>query len=425
MPIFLPVADLCVSLIILATTGASIGLLSGLFGVGGGFLLTPLLMMIGVPATVAAASVSCQMVASSSSGVAAHFRLGNVDATIGSILLIGGLVGAEFGVEAIKFLRALGDADLAITFTYIVVLGALGSYMFFQSLHTLRRGAIAKKSRTAPMSKGLLARLPWQMDFPHSGVRHSVLVPLLLAALAGILASIMGVGGGFIMLPLMIYLLGMPTHIAIGTSLFQILFLSAGITYMQAATNHTVDLILVLPLALGSAMGAQFGARLSRLLRGEQLMILLATLVLIITGKMVSSVVLTPSNHLSPAEISMHQEGPGPAPTTRTSRVHVRLSPEESGWDQRSVTSGAGGSNSPRAHHTKSGWTNVVHAGDAQVLAGWFRRSLEVDPTSAPQKALSTGPPRAGPQYSQAQKRELSKCRFSFRWQPFASALSP
>ena len=324
MPIFLPVAGISISLPLLLSVGALVGLLSGLFGVGGGFLLTPVLIMIGVPPTVAAASDSCQIVATSSSGTAAHFRLGNVDVKIGSLLLIGGLAGAALGVQGIKILRTLGEADLAITLAYILVLGSLGSYMFFQSLGTLRRGAIVKRSRKTHGGEGLLNRLPWQMDFPRSRVRHSILVPLFFAAIVGILASIMGVGGGFIMIPMMVYLLGMPTHVAVGTSLFQILFLCAGVTYMQAATNHTVDLLLALPLAVGSAMGAQFGARLSRLLRGEQLMILLATLVLVVTGKMTSGLVLTPSNHLKPAEIYRREQVTEPLPPSDSSKLDFR-----------------------------------------------------------------------------------------------------
>jgi uncharacterized protein len=308
MPILLPVAGMSISLYWLLAVGGVVGSLSGLFGVGGGFLLTPVLMMIGIPPTVAAASGSCQMVATSSSGMAAHFRIGNVDIKMGSVLLVGGLAGAALGVQAIKILRALGDADLAITLAYVVVLGSLGSYMFFESLGTLRRGAIVKKHRQPTATEGLLNRLPWQMEFPRSGVRHSILVPLFLSAIVGVLASIMGVGGGFIMLPMMVYLLGMPTHVAVGTSLFQILFLCAGVTYMQAATNHIVDLILVLPLALGSAVGAQIGARLSRLLRGEQLMILLATLVLVVMGKMTFGLIVRPSDVLKPAEVSSHQD---------------------------------------------------------------------------------------------------------------------
>jgi uncharacterized protein len=328
MSLTLPVAGVCISLTMLVGIGALIGMLSGLFGVGGGFLLTPVLMMIGVPATVAAASGSCQMVSTSSSGVAAHFRLGNVDLKIGGVLLIGGLGGAALGVEAIKVLRALGEADLAITISYIVVLGSLGSYMFFQSLRTLRRGAIVRTHSKAPRPSSFLTRLPWQIEFPRSGVRHSILLPLFLSAIVGILASIMGVGGGFIMLPMMVYLLAMPTHVAVGTSLFQILFLCAGVTYMQAATNQTVDLVLVLPLALGSAVGAQVGARMSRHLRGEQLMILLATLVLAVTGKMISGVILTPSDLLKPAEIYRRQEVTEPAaegPKTDSTQLRPAL----------------------------------------------------------------------------------------------------
>lgn len=311
MPILLPVAGRCLSLILLAGLGGAIGLVSGLFGVGGGFLLTPVLILLGVPPTVAVASCSCEIVATSSSGVAAHFRLGNVDIKMGSLLLLGGLVGAAFGVQAIKELRILGEASLAITLTYVVVLGSLGSYMFFQSLNTLRRGSIAKGMRAATKRNTFLSRFPWQVTFPRSGVRHSLLVPLVMATLLGVLATIMGVGGGFIMLPMMVYLLGMPAHVAVGTSLFQILFSSAGITFMQAATNHAVDLILVLPLAASSALGAQLGARLSRLLRGEQLMILLAIIVLAVTGEMVARVVLPPRNILRPYTV-LHTQKAAP-----------------------------------------------------------------------------------------------------------------
>jgi len=320
--ILLPVAGISLSIFYLIGIGASVGLLSGLVGVGGGFLLTPALMMIGVPATVAAASGSCQMVATSSSGVGAHFRLGNVDAKMGGMLLAGGLGGAALGVHAIKFLRALGEADLVITLAYIVVLGSLGTYMFVESLGRLRRGAMVHKSQKTGASRTLLSRLPWQVEFSRSGVRHSVLLPLALSLLIGVLATIMGVGGGFVMLPMMVYLLGMPTHVAVGTSLFQILFLCSGITYMQATTNQTVDLLLAMGLAFASAVGAQIGARLSRLLRGEQLIIVLASVVLIVTLKMTASLVVHPSTLLSPVESQTQPDvskpmlpGPGHGPT--------------------------------------------------------------------------------------------------------------
>jgi uncharacterized protein len=300
--VLLPVAGISIALPVLLGAGALVGFLSGMFGVGGGFLLTPILMMIGIPPTVAAASDSCQIVAASSSGSAAHFRLGNVDVKLGIILLLGGLAGAAIGVQIIKVLRMLGMADFAITVTYIVVLGGIGGFMFFESLASLRRGALVPKSHRVSKSQGLLSRAPFQIDFPRSQVRHSVFIPFLMCGLVGILAAIMGVGGGFIMVPMMVYVLRMPMHVAVGTDLFQILFTSAGITFMQSNTNHTVDLVLALILAAGSTIGAQIGARVGRRLRGDQLKILLASIVLLVMVKMTIGLVLTPSVLLTAAK---------------------------------------------------------------------------------------------------------------------------
>ena len=280
--------------------GAMVGFLSGLFGVSGGFLLTPVLMMLGIPPTVAAASDSCQIIAGSSSGTAAHFRLGNVDVRLGTVLVLGGLAGAWIGVRVIKILRALGSADLAITLTYVVMLGLIGGYMFAESLRNLRRGALVPKSHRSTRDESFLSKLPFQMDFPRSQVRHSILLPFFLCGMVGILAAIMGVGGGFIMLPMMVYLLRMPMHVAVGTSLFQILFTCAGVTYMQATTNHTVDLVLALLLAAGSTIGVQVGAQVGRRLRGDQLKILLASVVLVVMVKMAAGLLLTPGIHLTP-----------------------------------------------------------------------------------------------------------------------------
>jgi uncharacterized protein len=302
MPVFLPVAGISISLPLLVGVGALIGFLSGLFGVGGGFLLTPILIMIGVPPTVAAATDSCQIVATSSSGTAAHSRLGNLDMKLGTVLLLGGLSGGWFGVGIIKALRAMGNADFVITITYVVVLCGVGGYMFWESLTSLRRGALEMRLPRAERGRGILTRLPFQMDFPHSHVRHSVIIPFFLGGVVGMLAAIMGVGGGFIMIPMMVYLLWTPMHVAVGTSLFQILFTCAGVTLMQARTNHTVDLVLALLLAAGSTVGVQIGARMSRLLRGEQLRILLALLVLLVTAEMLSGLVLTPRSRLRPGE---------------------------------------------------------------------------------------------------------------------------
>ncbi len=299
MHIFLPVAGISINLLLLIAVGAIVGILTGLLGVGGGFLLTPVLMMIGVTPTVAAASSTCSLVATSSSGVAAHFRLGNVDLKLGSIMLVGGLAGAEVGVQFIRFLRATGNADFVITVTYVVVLGLVGSLMFVESLYSLRRGVMVAGGSRKTQRNGLLQKLPFQMDFPRSNVQHSVLVPFLLCSLVAILAAIMGVGGGFIMVPMMVYLLRMSMHVAIGTDLFQILFTCAGLTLMQAVSNQTVDVVIALMLAVGSTVGAQIGARLARLLRGDQLKIVLATLVLLVTIKMGYGLVVTPSNLLS------------------------------------------------------------------------------------------------------------------------------
>jgi uncharacterized membrane protein YfcA len=300
--IFLPVAGVSINIFLLVGAGGLVGFLSGLLGVGGGFLLTPTLMMIGVPATVAAASDTNAIVATSSSGMAAHLRLGNVDAKLGAILLSGGLLGAAVGVQAIRVLRMLGNADFVITVTYIVVLGGIGSYMLVESLQSMRRGAMMARTYRPHRSGRLLSRLPLQMQFPRSGVQHSVFVPFVLCAMVGVLAAVMGVGGGFIMVPMMVYLLRMPMHVAVGTDLFQILFTCAGLTVMQAATNHTVDLVLALIIAVGSTVGAQIGARVGRLLRGDQLKIVLAVIVLAVMLKMAIGLMVAPSNLLSYAK---------------------------------------------------------------------------------------------------------------------------
>jgi uncharacterized membrane protein YfcA len=306
MSIFLPVAGISINLFLLIGAGAGVGFLSGLLGVGGGFLLTPLLIMIGVAPTVAAASDSAQIVAASASGVAAHFRLGNVDYKMGGILLLGGLTGAAIGVRVIKFLRLLGNADLLITLTYIVVLGSVGGLMFVTSLRALRSGPTSSKGHRKVKKSSILSRLPFQMYFPHSRVQHSVFMPFLVCMIVGTLAAIMGVGGGFMMVPMMVYLLRMPPHVAVGTDLFQILFTCAGVTYMQATTNFTVDIVLALLLAAGSTLGAQVGARVGKYLKGDQLLIILASLALIVTVKMIIGVVATPSTLLSPAAEGGH-----------------------------------------------------------------------------------------------------------------------
>lgn len=300
--IYLPIAGNSVNVLLLLGLGGAVGFLSGLFGVGGGFLMTPLLIMAGIPSTVAAASDSNQIVAASTSATYAHYRMGNVDFKMGVLLLVGGVVGGTFGVQLIKILRAMGNADFCIKVTYVIMLGVVGFYMFMESLQNLRKKpeeVVAPPSSKPSLYLRAIQALPYQMRFEKSGVTLSPVLPLILGAFVGVLAAIMGVGGGFIMVPVMVYLLRMPMHVVVGTSLFQILFTCINVTIMQAQTNHTVDLVLAILLLLGSTIGAQFGARISRRLKGDQLKILLASLVLVVMIQMFLGLVLTPDLMLS------------------------------------------------------------------------------------------------------------------------------
>jgi len=302
MYMYLPLALTSVNYLLVIALGLSVGLLSGLFGVGGGFLMTPLLMMIGIPPTIAAATDANQIVAASASGMFSHWRLGNVDYKMGIYLLIGGFLGGAAGVQAIKLLSATGGADFLIKMTYVVMLGLVGSFMFVESLVALKKNkGNAKKSSPASDAKkgGLFAMLPMQTHFEKSGVTFSALVPFMLGGFVGVLAAIMGVGGGFLMVPVMIYMLRMPMHVVVGTSLFQILFTCIEVTFLQAYYNRTVDFLLAILLLLGSVFGAQIGTMLGKKLHGDQLKILLSIIVLAVTVKMVLEIVLQPANLLS------------------------------------------------------------------------------------------------------------------------------
>jgi uncharacterized membrane protein YfcA len=293
--LYLPIAGNSVNILLIFIMGGFVGLLSGIFGVGGGFLMTPLLIMVGIPPTVAAASDSNQIVGASTSGTLAHYRMGNVDFKMGILLLIGGVLGGTLGVQLIKVLRHMGNADFLIQITYVVMLGFVGFYMFMESLQGLKGAkpatVVAKKESGYTR---FVKRLPWQIQFEKSGIELSILMPLVLGIFVGVLAAIMGVGGGFIMVPVMVYLLRMPMHVVVGTSLFQILFTCVNVTIMQANTNHTVDFVLALVLLVGSTLGAQFGAKISRRLKGDQLKIILASLVLLVMAKMLFGLLLKP-----------------------------------------------------------------------------------------------------------------------------------
>ncbi len=298
MNLYLPIAGNSVNCLAILGLGGAVGLLSGIFGVGGGFLMTPLLIMMGIPPTVAAASDSNQIVGASTSGTLAHFRLGNVDFKMGLILLVGGVLGGNIGVHIIKILRAMGNADFLISITYVLMLGFVGGYMFLESLQAMRKAKAPEQETTAPKKPSAYARmiasLPLQMEFPRSGIRLSIFMPLVLGVLVGVLAAIMGVGGGFIMVPIMVYLLRMPMHVVVGTSLFQILFTCVNVTIMQATQNHTVDFVLALLLLIGSSIGAQIGTKVGKKLGGDQLKILLASLVLFVMFKMLYDLLVRP-----------------------------------------------------------------------------------------------------------------------------------
>lgn len=302
MYLYLPVALTSINIIVPVGLGLAVGLLSGLFGVGGGFLMTPLLIMFGIPSTVAAATDSNQIVAASTSGTYAHWRVGNVDFKMGFHLLIGGFVGGLFGVQAIKILRAMGNADFVIKMTYVLMLGIVGTYMFIESLQSMKKkeAEAAKPSKESGLTK-FLKSLPLQTHYEKSGVTHSALLPVIFGGFVGVLAAIMGVGGGFLMVPVMVYILRMPMHVVVGTSLFQILFNCIEVTFLQAYTNHNVDFILAVLLLLGSTIGAQIGTVFGRKLKGDQLKIILAVIVLVVTVKIVFELTLTPAFMLSQA----------------------------------------------------------------------------------------------------------------------------
>jgi uncharacterized membrane protein YfcA len=300
--IYLPIAGVSVHILLLLGLGLIVGFLSGLFGVGGGFLLTPLLMMIGIPPTVAAASDANQIVAASASGTFAHWRLGNVDFKMGLLLVTGGVIGGTLGVQLIKILRAAGNADFAIKITYVVMLGIIGSYMFQESLRNLRPRAVPY-ARVRRETKSWFAKsseaLPLAVHFDKSGITLSLFMPLILGTLVGVLSALMGVGGGFIMVPVMVYMLRMPMHVVVGTSLFQVLFTCVNVTFMQAYYNYTVDLMLALFLLVGSTAGAQLGARVSSRLKADHLKIILASIVLLVMVRMALGMVLAPDTMLS------------------------------------------------------------------------------------------------------------------------------
>ena len=276
--------------------GGAVGMLSGIFGVGGGFLMTPLLIFLGVPPAVAVGTEANQIVASSVSGVMAHMRRGNVDFKMGGVLLAGGLTGSTIGVALFALLRELGQIDVVIKLSFIVFLGIIGSLMLIESIRAIMRSRQPGARRGKLHQHNWLHGLPFKMRFRKSKLYISALLPFGVGALVGVLSAIMGVGGGFIMVPAMIYLLGMPTAVVVGTSLFQIIFVTANVTFLQSVQTQTVDIVLAGLLLLGAVIGAQFGTRIGAMLKGEQLRGLLALMVLMVCAKLVYDVVITPED---------------------------------------------------------------------------------------------------------------------------------
>ena len=293
MQIYLPIAEVSVNAFLLLGLGGLVGVLSGMFGVGGGFLMTPLLFFIGIPPAVAVATEANQIVASSFSGVLAHFKRKTVDRRMGTVLLIGGLIGAALGVMVFNYLKSQGQVDLLVKLCYVLFLGIIGGLMFFESLNAIRN---TKKGKPPARKKhNWIHGLPLKMRFRVSGLYISVIPPVIVGIAVGILAAIMGVGGGFIMVPAMIYLLGMPTKVVVGTSLFQIIFVTAFTTMLHATTNFTVDIVLAVLLLVGGVIGAQIGTRIGVKMKAEQLRILLALMVLAVCGKLAFDLLVQPS----------------------------------------------------------------------------------------------------------------------------------
>jgi uncharacterized protein len=283
MNVYLPIAEMSMNAWLLISMGAAVGFLSGLFGVGGGFIMTPLLIFLGIPPAVAVGTGSAQIVASSMSGAVAQYRRDNVDVKMGLVLIAGGLVGTLIGVQVVRILRRLGQFDLVVALAYVTFLGAVGTVMLLESMRsiqTVKAGGAALKRHASAHS--WLDGLPFKMRFRRSKLYTSAVPPMMIGAFVGFLAAIMGIGGGFIIVPALIYLLRMPTNIVVGTSLFQLVFVTAATTVLQSATNQTVDLPLAFFLVVGGVVGAQLGAAAGVRLKGEQLRFWLAALVLLV-----------------------------------------------------------------------------------------------------------------------------------------------
>lgn len=296
MQLYLPIAEIPVDPLVVIFMGGAVGFLSGMFGVGGGFLMTPLLIFYGIPPAVAVGTEASQIVASSVSGVLAHLKRRTVDFQMGGFLVAGGGVGAVVGILIFRYFRAIGQIEVFIALAYVIFLGLIGALMLLESLRTLLRSPDAPRPRRKHRSAEWMAAMPFAMRFRRSQLYISPIPPIVLGFMVGVLSAVMGVGGGFIMVPVMIYILNMPTNIVVGTSLFQIIFVTAIATVLHAAANQTVDIVLSLLLLAGGVVGAQFGVRVGVKLKGEQLRALLALIVLAVCARLLFGLVTPPAS---------------------------------------------------------------------------------------------------------------------------------
>jgi uncharacterized protein len=301
MQIYLPVAEIPVNIIVILILGLATGFLAGMFGIGGGFLATPLLMFIGIPPATAVATSTNQIIASSVSGLFAHLRRGNVDIKMGAVLVVGGFIGSTLGVSIFKLLQKTGQIDIAIAIIYVIFLGSISITMLKDSIKTLIKTKY--KVDFDHEDSGLFGKLikkledlPWKVYFPKSDISISIITPIVLSIGIGILVSLMGIGGGFLMIPAMIYILKMPSSIVVGTSLFQIIFIASNATFLQALTNNTVDIVLALLMIVSSSIGAQFGTRTIYKSDANLMRAFLSVLILVVCAKMFLGLVTTPQN---------------------------------------------------------------------------------------------------------------------------------
>jgi len=297
MSIYLPIAEMNVNIFLIVFIGMVVGALSGLFGVGGGFLMTPLLIFLGIPPVVAVGSEAPHVLASSVSGVIAHWRKKNVDFKMGFFLLSGGVIGSTLGVNLFKLLKTYGQIDIVIQFLFIIFLGFIGISMAFESAKTtIKNYRTTSAIRTKLHQHSWIHGLPFKLRFHRSKLYISAIPPILIGFFVGVLSAMMGVGGGFIMIPAMVYILGMSTNVVVGTSLFQIIFVTANSTFFQSYLNQTVDIVLSALMILGGVIGAQIGVRVGSQLKAEYLRGILAILVLLVCAKILTDLILTPSD---------------------------------------------------------------------------------------------------------------------------------